>query len=141
MSMSKRNPSIRASFYEGSSGSSRSRSRILKQAAEESLDPVTIGDQMLFNASELLAAGFLHGDLASLRVGMQEFDLETKRDALNFNDYVFRVCPMLNYRQRNELDVSVSKEDMHNASHQSGIVLCVCSHVLLVLIIHDCVCA
>jgi hypothetical protein len=95
----------------GDPSMSRSRSRMAQADVEEdALDPVTIGDQMLLNASEMVEGGFLHGDLASHRVGLQEFDAETKRDALNFNDYVFRVCPMLNYRQRNELDVAQAKE-------------------------------
>lgn len=39
------------------------------------LDPVSIGDQMLLNASELANGGFLHGDLAAVRMGLQEADV------------------------------------------------------------------
>jgi hypothetical protein len=78
---------------------------------EDLLDPVSIGDYILFNAAELNEVGFLHGDLAQLRVGLQEADTETKREALNFSDYVFMVCPMLNYRQRNELDLLEAKHE------------------------------
>ena len=42
------------------------------------------------------------GDFAANRIGVQ---VQGSRDALNFEDYIFRICPMFNYRYRNEFEV------------------------------------
>jgi hypothetical protein len=47
--------------------------------------------------------GMLMGDAAYQRVGVQHQGAASQ-EALNFSDYVFRVVPMLAYRQRNELE-------------------------------------
>ena len=68
------------------------------------MDPLKTGDLIILKhvpASGTLAAGYLLGDQSYHRVGVQE---QTEREALNFEDYVFRMCPMFSYRQRNELN-------------------------------------
>ena len=68
------------------------------------MDPLKTGDLIILKhvpASGTLAAGYLLGDQSYHRVGVQG---QTEREALNFEDYVFRMCPMFSYRQRNELN-------------------------------------
>ena len=40
------------------------------------------------------------------------------QDPINFDDYVFRIVPMLNYRQRNELEVL--KESRNRSGRSLG---------------------
>jgi hypothetical protein len=79
----------------------------MREPDNEVLDPVTIGDLIVLNATEPKdCVGALRGDSANFTVGIQLPNAQNKkRDSLQFDDYVFRVCPSLNYRQRNELDV------------------------------------
>lgn len=115
MSMNNKRMSItyseRDNMTISTTSASRSRSNLKQSQEDNSLDAINIGDQILLNAAELIEAGYLHGDLATLRVGMQEFDVETNRDALSFNDYVFRVCPPLNHRYQNELDMAIATKE------------------------------
>jgi len=70
------------------------------------LDPVSIGDFLLLQTTTPDGlTGFLGGDAAFNRVGVQQ-QPDKQRTSLNSGDFVFRVCPMLNYRQRNELEAS-----------------------------------
>jgi hypothetical protein len=95
---------------------------------DEILDPLRIGDFIYLRAkvSEGPPA-FLHGDPAFGRLGLQEV-CNKQRSPLNFEEFVFRVCPMLNYRQRHELeaatkiDVSTTSESiMHNSTQERKI--------------------
>jgi hypothetical protein len=52
-------------------------------------------------------SGYLIGDHANSRCGMQA---QGKGEALNFDDYVFRVCPMLSYRYANEFEAIQSRQ-------------------------------
>lgn len=83
----------------------------MSKGDSEVLDPVTIGDLIVLNATEPRdCVGALSGDSASFHVGIQLPNFQQqKREPLQYDDYVFRVCPALNYRQRNELDVHEQK--------------------------------
>ena len=88
---------------------------------DETLDPVTIGDLILLNATEPKEyVGGLRGDTASFTTGIQLPNFSQKRDELQFDDYVFRVCPALNYRQRNELDIHEMKTSGISSSKSSS---------------------
>ena len=56
-----------------------------------------IGDQVVLKAAEGPCTGcFLLGDAAAFNLGVQEPGVgHTKRDALNYDEYAFRVVPML----------------------------------------------
>jgi hypothetical protein len=56
------------------------------------LDPVSIGDYVLFNASELDNCGYLHGDLASVRLGLQEADVRYMYNYLYLFCFLNIVC-------------------------------------------------
>jgi hypothetical protein len=68
---------------------------------------MTVGDQLLLRTvvTDSGLHGLLCGDAAFDRVGVQQ-QPDKLRTALNAEDYVFRVCPMLNYRQRHELEIA-----------------------------------
>jgi hypothetical protein len=60
-----------------------------------------IGDQLVFKASEGAGSGgFLIGDAAAFNLGVQEPADHTHRVALNYDEYAFRVVPMLRYGSR-----------------------------------------
>eukprot|EP00615_Pteridomonas_danica_P005853 CAMPEP_0114339576 /NCGR_PEP_ID=MMETSP0101-20121206/7817_1 /TAXON_ID=38822 ORGANISM="Pteridomonas danica, Strain PT" /NCGR_SAMPLE_ID=MMETSP0101 /ASSEMBLY_ACC=CAM_ASM_000211 /LENGTH=2941 /DNA_ID=CAMNT_0001472581 /DNA_START=113 /DNA_END=8938 /DNA_ORIENTATION=+ len=86
------------------------------------LDPVMTGDLLyLKHIGDGLTNGFLCGDAAYDRVGVQHQG-EAVNDALNFSDYVFRVVPMLAYRQRNELvALTASAERGGSVSRRSSV--------------------
>ena len=71
-----------------------------KVGADSELDPVRLGDLLVLSSTSI--AGYLSGDLASERIGVQRIEKNDGRDPLNFEDHVYRVCPMLSYRQKNE---------------------------------------
>ena len=61
-----------------------------------------IGDQLVFKASEGAGSGgFLIGDAAAFNLGVQEPGAgHEHHDALNYDEYAFRVVPMLRYGPR-----------------------------------------
>ncbi len=74
------------------------------KSKDEVLEPLRIGDFITLQCTDTAVAdSVLRGDLTLMRLGVQQ--KERRRDALNFDELIFRVCPMLNYRQRTELDV------------------------------------
>jgi len=86
--------------------------------AEATLDPVSVGDFLLLRTSSSDGSqSTLCGDAAFKRVGVQG-QSDQMSAALNTVDYVFRCCPMLNYRQRHELDHALAdsrRKEMHNS--------------------------
>ena len=74
---------------------------------------------------------FLAGDAAFDRVGVQQ-QPDKHRAALNSGDYVFRACPMLNYRQRHELNLAKAQlTTTTTAASGVGVGVCVWLPVLL----------
>ncbi len=54
--------------------------------------------------------------------------MQDTRDPLNFDDFVFRVCPLLSYRHRNELNVHksrIEKGEGGQGSNDNGLALLV----------------
>jgi hypothetical protein len=108
-----------------SKSKSKSRSMSMMPKAGGSvgeLDPVMTGDLLyLKHIGDGLTNGYLCGDGAYDRVGVQHQG-EGVADAINFSDYVFRVVPMLAYRQRNELvALNQSQQREGSVSRRSSI--------------------
>ena len=86
------------------------------KAADSSLDPLTFGDLVVLRSQESgTSGGLLVGDAASLRLGTQQPE-PNSRDALNFNEAVYRLVPMLAYRQQNELAVALALREAERPS-------------------------
>ena len=71
----------------------------------EGLDPLLIGDLVTIQVAEAAGSGaFLIGDSVLARVGaLVRVEEVMHRDPLQYSDLVFRVVPMLTYRQSHEL--------------------------------------
>jgi len=101
--------SLGADSSTSSNGFSRPTTKLAKQQESSppkssdagEVDPMMTGDMVYFYCKDMDTPGILTGDLSSKRVGLQA---QESRESLNFDDYVFRVYPMLNYRHRNEAD-------------------------------------
>ena len=86
-----------------------------------SLDTVTIGDLIILKAESLanVSGGYLRGDGAGFNLGVQlpsttNNEQNITRDSLQFEDYVFRICPALTYRQKNELEAVLKRSSVTN---------------------------
>ena len=81
-----------------------------------------IGDFITFKGAESNGkGGMLVGDSAAMRLGVQvPGDGTEHRKPLNFDDFAFRIVPMLNYRQRNELDFAMKEAAARSKATAAG---------------------
>lgn len=99
--------------------------------SDKVLDAVNIGDLICLNSAEGPHIGaYVRGDGAEFQIGLR-LTSSNYRQSFDFEDNVFRVCPALSYRQRNELagilQVSSSQKSKKNkSSTKKNGMFCLC---------------